>query len=254
MSDFAQELVNSQKPAAQTPPPVISGGPVDELPAETSQELKPQETEAKAPSTQEKKPGAIRIGTEVFNSPEEAMEYAAQLQLELAKKDAFDLGKQAALPKATEEAPQKDEFDELEDKLFENPKETLRKLVELTEKKTIHRIQQEKQIEDSRRQTWETFYSQNQDLSDNKDVVDFVLQKNWAELQNMQGDKALKILAEKTRSFLSSRKVSTLPTTELPSTQTVTTNSGGQPTAKVNEKVENSVDFISQINKHRKRG
>lgn len=258
MSDFASEVA-SAKPGKSmpAPAPIMQGGPMDEPAAQAETLAQPEtatETKTSVEATPAPKKTTIKIGDEVFESAEEAIQYATQLQMELAKKDAYELGKQAAQPKAEPQAPVKDEFDELGDQIFENPKEALKKLSALAEERAEKRIREAQAREQAIQKTWEGFYSQNQDLVENKDLVDFVLQKNWSEIGNLPVEKSLKILAEKTRSLLSSRKISALPTQELPSAPAVTTTATSSATTVVKEKEENPVDFISQINKHRKRG
>jgi hypothetical protein len=253
MSDFLTEVIASKTKSAPAPTEttLISGGPEDTNTPEPAAAAPTPEAPAPAPA--QAKPAPIRIGTEVFETPEEAIKYATELQLELAKKDAYELGKSAnQTPK--DEAPTRDEFDDLEDKIFENPKETIKKIIEMAEERAEKRITTKQAKQAEIETTWRNFYSSNQDLADNKDVVDFIMQKNWNEVGTIPVDKALKIIAEKTRSFLSSRKVSTLPTTELPSAPAVTTAPGVPTTQTVNKKEEIAVDFIAQLNKHRKRG
>lgn len=260
---FAEELSSAK---SGTPAPavaskeeqIIEGSLADGLPAPNHGDEHP-EMKASPEAAEPPKQGKIRIGTEVFDSPEDAIRYAEELQRDAIQRDAYEKGKLDALPKE-EEPPEKDFFDGIENEIFENPKEAMKKVYEkakLDAEKKVEAMLAEK--EKAREQaarveaTWNSFYTSNQDLVENQDVVNYVLQKNWNELGGMQADKALEKLAEKTRAFLGSRKESTLPTKELKSGAAVTTGATGAPTSTGVKKESTPLDFISQINKHRKR-
>jgi hypothetical protein len=61
---------------------------------------------------------------------------------------------------------------------------------------------QKQKREESVKKTWEDFYSKNQDLVASKEIVDYVMQKNWQELGYLPIDRSLPLLAEKTRQML----------------------------------------------------
>lgn len=198
------------------------------------------------------KSGPIKIGTEVFENPEDAIAYATELQQTLAQKDAFEMGRQSAMPKEEEVKPI-DPFEAFGTELFENPSEALKKIHAKAVADAKKQIEDERRQEETKRQTWDSFYSQNADLSQNREIVEYVLQKNWDSLQNMNGDKALKILADKSRAFLGSTRVASLPSRDLPSGPAVTPSAtGGAPIA-TPEKPSEVLDFITQVNKHRRR-
>ena len=110
-------------------------------------------------------------------------------------------------------------------------------------------------IEAIKKQTWSSFYESNSDLSSQsaQEVVQGILQRDWKELGPMSSEKALPILAERSRAFIRSLKETQLPTTALPSKGVVTTKSGNPATATTPQKKSSPLDFISQVNKHRKR-
>lgn len=272
--NFAQEVaqVNSQKGEPQA---VISGTetlnttspkPEAATPAKEASpvvghgEIHPEMAAQQAKIEPEKKAsGKIRIGSEVFDTPEEAIRYAEEMQVTLLQKDAYDQGKKDAAPKA-ELPPEPDFFEGLENELFENPKEALKKVhakaLADAEKKSEER---EKLKEQARvnaiavDKMWEGFYSDNQDLVASKDIVKYVLDKNWDEVGHLTANKALPIIAEKARALLGSRKETILPSKELPSNQVVTTSATSGATATGPKKEGAPLDFISQLNKHRKR-
>ncbi len=263
MTGFAEEVKQATGKGKGAPEAMLSGAPdvveakAEELPnpapkhGEVHPELVAISKKEEAPTPQPKS-GKIRIGTEVFEDPQDAILYAEELQRQILQKDAYEMGKKdSQSPK--EEAPAKDFFDEIEESFYDKPKEVARKLYEKAKQDAKTEIETARVQEETRRRTWEGFYSQNQDLVENKDLVEFVLQKNFSDIGNLPAEKALKILAEKTRSLIGSRKESTLPTKELPSVAAVSTSSSGASTATGGKKEEGPLDFISQLQKHRKR-
>jgi hypothetical protein len=217
-------------------------------------EFAPKKEEKKEEERKEdpKKKAKIKIGSQTFETEEEAFAYAEEQERLLLQKEAFEQGRESVSTK--EEKPKDpDFFEEVENSFYENPKEALRKVYQKAIQDAEKKIETKRVEEESRRKTWEKFYSDNQDLVERKEVVDFILQKNWQEIGELPETKALKILADRTRSFLGSTKETTLPTKELQPGPAVTTGSSGSSTATSQAKSPTPLDFISQLNKHRNR-
>lgn len=208
------------------------------------------------------KEGKIKIADEVFDDVEAALKYATDLKLTLLEKEAYEKGKQDASQKPAEAVVEPDWTDEIERELFENPKEAIKKLhKKATEEaeKILAKREEEKAkaqaVEAQRKKTWDSFYHDNTDLSSQsaQEVVNGILQRDWHELGPMPAEKALPILAKRAREFIASLKETQLPTTVLQSNKVVTTKSGIPSTATNTQKKASPLDFISQVNKHRKR-
>lgn len=276
--NFAQEVANAAK-GIEVSAPSAEAKTTDVTPNKTESEIfnnnisfKPPEhgeihPDQKVESAPKEMPvvhakeGKIRIGTEVFDTAEEALRYATELQTTIIQRDAFEQGKLSAQPKELP-PPEPDFFEEVESQIFENPKEAIKKIhqkaVEDAKKMMEERDVEKKKNEDiekSRNETWNSFYTSNNDLSspEAQKVVKYILENNWKELGPMQADKALPILADRARSFIRSLKETQLPTSELQSGKVTTTSSSNGATATVKEKTSSAIDFISQLNKHRKR-
>lgn len=194
----------------------------------------------------------IRIGTQEFDSAEAAIQYAQDLELAVLQQEAYRQGAEDLRTKAAA-VPERTIEDEIEQELFENPKKAL-----LTYKQHILEaakaaIKAEAQQETSRRETWQSFYETNNDLADAKEIVDMVWEKNQKELGPMTVAAGLKKLADKSRALLSSYKTTVLPTRDLPGSVAQATSASGAPSTAPAKKAETLVDFISQVNKHRKR-
>ena len=212
--------------------------------------------DGKAPAVDpEAAPAAkIRIGGQDFNSMEDAIKYANDLELSVREQEAFNAGKESAKPKV-EAAPEPEIEDLLEEELFVNPKEALKKykqhILKEMQKETAKEKSAEQKARDAeatRQKTWNDFYSKNTDLAKNQEFVNFVLSKN-PELLAMNAEKALEVLANKTREYISSVRDTQLPTQELQSKPVIAPKGGSPSTATKPQTTEKAIDFISQLRK-----
>lgn len=260
--DFASEVANMK---TQTPVLPVGGKPEGvgteetqlalEMPADGSvhpEQAAKVETKVDTPPPPPKT-GPIRIGTEVFETAEEAIAYATEQQLLLAQRDAYEQGRREALPKADEKPVEPDLFEELGNEFFENPQEAIRKLHAKAVADAKKQIAEEKRVEENRTKIWGDFYSANADLAANKQIVDFIFEKNWGDIAHLPPEKALKIVADKSREFLGSVRVANLPSRELQSKQVTTPDATAVATSATSKKESQALDFISQVNKHRRR-
>lgn len=219
------------------------------------------EVQKQTPTPAPSKEGKIRIGNEVFDSAEDALAYATELQLAITERDAFEKGKQS-VSKIETPVVEPDWTDEIEKELFENPKEAIKKIHQkatedakkIIEAREVEKEQAVKQ-ETQRKQTWQSFYESNSDLSTPaaQEVVNGIMQRDWKELGPMSAEKALPLLAQRSRAFIQSLKETQLPQTTLQSKTVVTTKSGAPATTTTPQKKSSPLDFISQVNKHRRR-
>lgn len=217
--------------------------------------LKEATPEGKVPEPMaNKEPAKIRIGTQEFDSLEDATKYANELELALVAQESYNRGKEEAQPKAPQE-PVKTIEDEIEEELFVDPKKALAKYKESIMKEIKKELLNEKTAEqkaqahaENVRKTWEGFYEKNSDLSRSRDLVEFVLNKN-PELLDQEASKALEQLAAKTRSYIQSARETQLPTQELQS-KSVLAPQGGSPTTTTKPIAkETAIDFIAQVRK-----
>ena len=262
---FAEELAQSRQgistpktettTVAEAAPPAAEAGPA--MPEHGSPFPESPTVSAAAPIDPEPKlapqpkTGKIRIGSEVFESTEEALAFAQEAIRDQENKTAFEAGKLAAAPKPAE-APAKDMFDDLESEIFEKPKEAAKKIYQSAKDDAKAEIRAEMAREEQTRKVWEGFYSENQDLVSNKDLVGYVMEKNWKDVANLPLEKSLKILADKTRAMMGSRKETTLPTKELSSTKVASTSASGVATATIQEKKQSASTFIEEMIQMRK--
>lgn len=94
-----------------------------------------------------------------------------------------------------------DEFDQVDwDKeLFANPKEALRKAVNIASTQTEKKLRTEYQRDNGTKEFWNKFYRKHPDLQDDHDLVEVTLNSNLADLANIRVEDAYDKLAELTR-------------------------------------------------------
>lgn len=227
-----------------------TGLPGHEAKAEAAPEQAQAEAQAEVPKE------TFKVGTETFASIEDVMNHAQRLDREKIERDAYDLGKQDAQPVSAEAQVDADaEFrKQMADLLFENPAEAIKQIEDRAVSKATSTIKEETASQRTKEKTWSGFYDSNKDLTEHKDLVDFILEKNWDTLGSMQGDKALQKLADLTRERMQSVVKSLRPEEVLPSgSAQVTATSNEALAQKAPERQK--LDFSQQVrmlNKSRK--
>lgn len=259
----AQPVAKASEPAAEpteavnaTEPPavdVMNEGLA--IPA-TLSEASPVQNDEKPASVVKETPKVevpIKIGTQTFTSVEEAMKYANELELAVLQTEAFEAGKREATAPKEQPAEVRTIEDEIADQLFDDPKAALLKYKDAIKDEVKKQIVTEARQEKTRQETWNNFYTSNADLAANTEVVDYVLQKNWNKLGSMPANVALEELATMTRAFLGSARETQLPTKELSSKKVTQPSGSATPASAPVATEKKALDFITQVNKHRKR-
>jgi len=212
----------------------------EELPrgAEASEGSTEITEEAAAPEATEPEKAAagepetlIRIGDKEFKTESEAFAYAREniekLEQEKLINEAYSTGVREAIQARTpvaEETPVEDNFEE---RFYSNPKEALRAVEERATQRALQSIQAEQRKEN----LWKQFFDENPDLDGQRSICEMVLNQN-AEIFDKMTDtgKAMKILAQKTRSHFTQYIEKTQPRTELSSKKGQTSvQSSGSP-------------------------
>lgn len=217
-------------------------------------------------SSETKSPTKVKMLGKEFSSVEEAMLYA-ETQAAEAKgfKEAVD-----KLSKPAEEIPQTpqepDFFETVENEIFVNPKEGLKKVYAKAKEDAVAEVRaqlkkeaEELKAEETRKENykafWNDFYKANSDLQDFKEEVDYIMEKNWLDVKDLPLEKANAEIANLTRSRIKKLREATMPRKELSSAPAVVAGGSAGPGASAtNATAKTNLDFISQLNKHRKRG
>lgn len=286
MSSFFEEITAGNKPASSqrvaaaatnmttaTEAPALApgGAPIDgahfeakAVKAEAIAEVKEAGIELQLPeksASSDENLSIIKIGTKQFKTVEEAMAYAAELDIKSAQDEAFIEGVKHATPPKAPEPPKPSLEEQVQDILFEDPKRAL----ELYRKGIVDEIfNQYQALEEKKVQAqtkaqdtaalWDGFYSANPELSESKTLVKFVLQENWDKLKDLPTEKSLPQLADIVRKSLRINKGAGQAKVELPSKPAIVAGASGEATANTSAAISSGpMDFISQLNKVRRR-
>lgn len=251
--------------AAKTAPKTEYAGteqfslPSGDAPVEPSNKAEPAATPAPVEAKTET-PKFVLHGKE-FTDAQEALAYAreqvAKAQGIQETLDKVNLAKPAETPAETKSFEQ-----EMEELMFTNPQEAIRKIVEkarIEAETNMTKAYNEAQTAEANKKHWNNFYKgiaeKNPDIADFIELTEtIVTEKHWSAVKDLPLEKAAEFLADKTRELLKIRKDATAKTTELPpGPANVPGATGGNPSVPVQATQEKSLDFISQIQKHRKR-
>lgn len=200
-----------------------------QTPAE-AQPAKEQPAEVAAETKKEQAP--IYLGGKKFNSVEELAEYTQQLEI------SKQTQQQTYVPAQTSEKP-------LSELLFEDPEKAL----QLHEQRVIQKLKAQEEQKAREQGFWSSFYSENKDLSEHQDVVQFAMNKHWDELSKLHPDQAQKKIADYTRKTILKFKGGQETTKELPTGTAKTGPSTTQSAPPVTESRPAAVDFVSQVRK-----
>jgi hypothetical protein len=271
---MAPENRNPQAPPAEAPKAVTAAtgpdsmglmGPMGDMELPMGGQPEPTPVE---PAPEVKPPAKIKIKGREFDSMEAAYDFVSQEQARLeGKEEVLNKLQQPKEEAKADDPPPTPWEKELADEFFRDPESALRKMYqkakEDSKKEVFERYNEmtaeqarTQQLETQLKQTWDGFYEQNKDLSSDRDIVDYIVEKNWAEVKDLPSSQSLPIIAEKTRQFLRRNRENSLPQTELSNgpalmAQGSSTFRGGQGVPVSTQ--EKQLDMISQIRKLDKR-
>ncbi len=242
----------SAEPAVVDPDAQTFGQPF------VDQQVIGEEIEAAPPVIPPPKPEAknipVKINGKTFDTVEEATEYFSNLERELEKKEAFEKGKESALPKEVKPAEVK-KIKKIADKLFEDPEAAMEELEahfnEMAEKRLEEREQKKTQAQlksEQIKKDTEDFYKNNADLSDWQDEVNWVVTRNWDSLVKLPKEQIMTEAAKLAREYVASTKERLLPKQNLPSRIAQTSSQGGKSaTATTPQTTEKKISFSEQV-------
>lgn len=178
--------------------------------------------------TQEAKP--VYLGDKKFNSVDELIKYTNELE---------KVAKAVSSPEPAQKAKKPSEL------LYEDPD----KAFEAYGQEIIQKIKSEEAAKKAEQDLWDSFYSKNKDLSEDKDLVDFALTKNWNELKSLHPDLAMEKLAEYTRKAIVRFRKTSGQKQELPSGQAKAGPGTSYSAPQIKEKRDAPIDFVTQLKK-----
>jgi hypothetical protein len=208
-------------------------------------EEKPTQTQAAetkpAKSVEEiKKEGPIYLGGKKFNNVEELAIYTQKLEMTSQAQPAQVQATTKAV--ANTDKP-------ISELIFEDPERALA----LHEERVIQKLKAEETRVKGEQQFWTDFYSKNNDLNGESDLVDFVVQKHMGELGHLHPDQAAEKIAEYSRKALVRFRGATETTKALPSGTAKAGPSNTQSAPAMTESGTPTVDFVSQLRKIQRR-
>ena len=247
--------------------------PIDAAAAAKAGATAPVEAPASAPSADAPVVPAkatIKIGDQEFATVEDATRYAEKLLAEKAQNDAYVEGVKDATKKPEApppEDPMKVLAKKFSERVFENPEEAALELINqvraATEASIIKQYneaaQQQHQAQtqaEAVRATRETFYKDNPDLSapEMRDYIQETLLPHMTKKGLLKPTADLKETATAIRKQLEIMRVSTLPAKEQHSGPVTMPGASAEAASKAAPAGnEEKVDFVSQLNKLRKR-
>lgn len=192
----------------------------------------------------------IRIGDQEFKTQAEAIKYAETLVREKEVSDAYTMGIRETLDAtapATQAQPEEDNFEE---QFYADPKATLAKVRKQAADDAL-------QIMDARERekaAWVKFQTLNPDLADAEPEVRRILAENIDVLGKMKDqDKAMALLATKTRTYFQAIADRMKPRTEMTNKGAQVVSSGGSRASVgvTPKKDEEPLDLVSQMKRMR---
>lgn len=230
-----------------------------ELPVEQTDEKPTEETvkiaaEVKEEPAKVEEKTLIKIGDQTFETESEAIAYANKLAHDKEIADAHAMGVQEAL-KATrpvEEVPKVEEEEDFEVQFYSNPKEALAKIKSSATSEAVKIIEQKQAVENQ----WKEFFEENPDLVGLRNEAQRILQENWNTIGQLTDfAKGRKLLATKTRSYIQELADRLKPRTELPNGGGQVVSTGSKESQKVlhQQKVEEPLDFVSEMRRIKKK-
>lgn len=195
----------------------------------------------------------IRIGDKVFKSEAEAIKYAESLEQDKLLAESYNMGIKEAL--ALVQKPQEAEpvvEENFEETFYANPKEALTKMKEQAKQEVIGIMKAERAEEEA----WHDFSNKYPDLADSRSEVNRIMQENWDVLSKIKDkQKAMDLLAIKTRSYFDQIVEKRKPRTELPNKPGPAVSTGSQhgPSVTPKQKSQEPLTLAQQLKSMRMR-
>lgn len=219
MSEMLKEvssLHSEMKAAARGAEPELPAGaaPVAEPPVEEPEVVAEaavvEEPPAAEPPPKAESETLIRIGSQIFKTQAEAIAYAERLEEEKLVSEAYQSGIRDAIQSQVPAAPPPAE-DNFEEEFYSNPKATLAKVREQAKNDALAAVDADRKKES----LWRTFEERYPDIE--RRDAELILAQNMDTVGKMTDvDKAMEVLARKTRAEYQRIVERYKPRTELP--------------------------------------
>ena len=252
----AREQATVKKEAKEELPegsdPVVTAASAEDVPVEEKTEAAPGEKKEATPSAEKEDDGPVFINGQKFDSMSEAIKYAEKLEQDKLLTEAHAQGVRETLQATQKPVDVKPEDDKFDEEFFTDPKKKFHE----TEDRAVQKALAIIRAEGAEEAAWIKFSSLHPDLADSRPEVMRILQDNKEFLVNMKDEqRAMTILATKTRSYFDSIVEKRKPRTELPqkSAQVVSPAGGSRPGVTQVKKEEAPLTMAQQLKKLRGR-
>lgn len=208
------------------------GGPGADQ-TEATQTTQTQETQTQAQP--------IYLGGRKFNSTDELISYTQQLEGKMINTQLEN-----EVPQAMQNA-NKVKPSQL---IYEDPDA----FYQLTKEEAVNEALAIFNKRNAEQKLWDNFFATNKDLVEDRELIEFQMQKNAAKYKNLPAEEGLAKIGSEVRTYKNKIRGSVQGGKELPSGPAmVAGSSNGVTTTQVSVKSE-PVDFVSQIRRMQKRG
>jgi hypothetical protein len=231
------------------------GGEEAELPVGDDpvvEEVEPEVEEPPAPVEEPDVEEMITIGDREFKTQKEAIKYAESLAHDKELLEAHSAGVQEALRVSRPEVAAPPVEDDFEARFYSDPKGTLKEMEERATTRAVAAMN----AETNKEKLWAKFFDLNPDLEGQRPICEHVLSQHWDTIGKITDlDKAMKVIATKTRTIFQDYIDRSKPRTELAnkSGQVVSTGSTKAPGVTPKNKVEVPLTLSQQIRNIRRR-
>lgn len=257
VSDFKKALAenhqkvkasaNGQAEAEELP---TGAAPIEAAAEESSSDSPAEEAPAPAPVEEEVE---IQIGDKVFKSEKEAIKYAQKLEEESRIQEAYNQGIRETLESVKRPEPQQAPAEEnFEEQFYSDPKGTLQKIQAKATEDALKIVD----AREAEKAAWNKFMAKHPDLADSEAEVRRILNDNYSVLSKIKDeDKAMDILATKTRSYFQSIADRFKPRTELSNKggQAVSPAGGAHTSVTPQKKESKPSDFATELKTMRRK-
>jgi len=226
--------------------------PVGDAPVAEVAEGEGEEVTPSAPVEEPDVEEPIRIGEREFKTQNEAIKYAQTLEQEKLLAEAHSAGVQEALRATRSDVAAPVVEDNFEERFYADPKGTLKEMEERATQRAVSAMN----AETNKEKLWSKFFDENPDLDGQRPICEHVLSQHWDTIGKMTDvDKAMKILATKTRTIFQDYIDKSKPRTELANKAGQVTSAGGVKGSGVTpkNKVEVPLTLAQQIRNIRRR-
>ena len=222
-------------------------GSDDELPAGAEPVV---EVEATAVEPEAEVEELIRIGDREFKTQSEAIRYAEKLEADKFAAEAYNQGMRDTIAANSNGQPVPVVEDDFDERFYSNPKQALADVKASATQEAVAIIK----AEQNRELMWNKFLTKNPDVS--REDAELILQRNYETVGKMTDvDKAMEVLASKTRSYYQEIMDRAKPRTALPNKggQAVSAGVSTNTSVTPKENKKESLDFVSEMKRMRGR-